>query len=207
MTATDAYGNPGAVATGELVESAWGNASTTRGVKRFPNVATRDSAYPAATAGNGATCVTTDTSTLWVSTGVAWVRQRPSAGGVYGITHYQGFGAGSLVFTTSPVAAVGLALGPFPTGTLLDVSFSAYVQYTIAGAGGGFLVMTVNGVKVAGTVVADAIVGNSSYSGRGLIAAPAGAAPTNLMVSKELAGGSIQVAGVETWLSVVAYQT
>ena len=40
---------------------------------RFATVAARDAAWPAATAGPGAISITTDTSTMWMVIGVAWV--------------------------------------------------------------------------------------------------------------------------------------
>lgn len=43
-------------------------------VARFATVAARDAAWPAATAGPGAVCITYDTSTVWVvNSAVAWV--------------------------------------------------------------------------------------------------------------------------------------
>ena len=42
-------------------------------VAKFATVAARDAAWPAATAGPGAMSVTTDTNTLWLVVGVAWV--------------------------------------------------------------------------------------------------------------------------------------
>lgn len=47
MAATDAYGNPGLVATDELIESAWGNAVISRVVRTYPSVAAWQAANPA----------------------------------------------------------------------------------------------------------------------------------------------------------------
>ena len=43
------------------------------GVRRFATVAARDAAYPAASAGEGAVCVTTDTGTMWLVVSGVWV--------------------------------------------------------------------------------------------------------------------------------------
>jgi hypothetical protein len=64
-------------APGSLVASAWSQKATRRTVHRFASVAARDAAYPAAQAGNGAICVTTDTGMLWIVKGGAWASQPP----------------------------------------------------------------------------------------------------------------------------------
>lgn len=47
MAATDEYGNPGFVATDELIESAWGNAVVNRSVRSYPSVTAWAAANPA----------------------------------------------------------------------------------------------------------------------------------------------------------------
>jgi len=46
-------------------------------VARFATTAARDTAWPAATAGAGAVCVTTDTGKLWEVIGGVWVQPTP----------------------------------------------------------------------------------------------------------------------------------
>jgi hypothetical protein len=50
-------------------------------VPRFASVAARDAAWPAATAGNGAVCTTTDTGTLWQVIGPSWTVVETRFGG------------------------------------------------------------------------------------------------------------------------------
>lgn len=64
-------------APGSGVSSAWAQQATNRIVHRFATVAARNTAWPAATAGNGAFSVTLDTGTLWQVVAGAWV---PMAG-------------------------------------------------------------------------------------------------------------------------------
>lgn len=53
-------------------------------VARFPTVAARDAAWPAATAAAGAVSVTTDTGTIWQVVGPAWVAVgTPPTGGTW----------------------------------------------------------------------------------------------------------------------------
>lgn len=49
-------------------------------VPRFATIAARDAAWPAATAGSGAVCITTDTGTMYVVVGGAW---RPPPGALF----------------------------------------------------------------------------------------------------------------------------
>ena len=62
----------------EVLAVDFNNYVQTQVVARFATVAARDAAWPAATAGAGAVCVTTDTGTLWTVVGALWV---PRAGG------------------------------------------------------------------------------------------------------------------------------
>jgi hypothetical protein len=59
-------------APGSGVKSDWCQSVTRRTVHRFATVAARDAAYPAASAGAGAVCVTLDTLTVWTSNGTVW---------------------------------------------------------------------------------------------------------------------------------------
>jgi len=59
-------------APGSGVQSSWAQSITRRTVHRFATVAERDAKYPAAGAGTGALCVTTDTGSQWVVVGGAW---------------------------------------------------------------------------------------------------------------------------------------
>lgn len=113
LASTDASGNPSLVAAGELIESAWGNAVAGRVVKRFANIAARDAAYPAATAGIGALCVTTDTITLWVSNGTSWIVAAP------GLVGY---------VATNVIQNVGLS-GTDLTGLSVSVNLSPVRRY------------------------------------------------------------------------------
>lgn len=70
------------ITVGELVDvpaplsrvlSPWAQEVSNRIVHRFATVAARDAAWPAATAGTGALCVTTADGRLWRSTGAVWV--------------------------------------------------------------------------------------------------------------------------------------
>ena len=57
----DAYGNPGAVAPGDLIESAWGNAVKDRVLHRFPTKTALDAWHP----GAATLAVTTDLNVVW----------------------------------------------------------------------------------------------------------------------------------------------
>jgi len=57
----------------EVLAADFNNYVQTQVVARFATAAARDTAWPAATAGAGAVSVTTDTSTLWIVVGGAWV--------------------------------------------------------------------------------------------------------------------------------------
>lgn len=60
-------------APGSGVKAQWHQEVTNRIQHRFATVAARDAAWPAATAGVGALCVTLDTQTSWiVAAGPAW---------------------------------------------------------------------------------------------------------------------------------------
>jgi len=61
-------------APGSAVNSAYHQSIANRVVHRFADVATRNTQWPAATAGPGAVCITLDTGTLWQVVGAAWVR-------------------------------------------------------------------------------------------------------------------------------------
>lgn len=61
-------------APGSGVKSDYHQMVTRRTVHRFATVAARDANYPAATAGQGAICITFDTMTVWiVNAAPAWV--------------------------------------------------------------------------------------------------------------------------------------
>jgi hypothetical protein len=59
---------------GSPIASNWANEMTNRIVHRFATVASRDSAWPASTAGVGSVCITLDTNTMWiVSNAAVWI--------------------------------------------------------------------------------------------------------------------------------------
>ena len=60
-------------APGSPIAAQWSQEVTRRTAHRFPSVASRDGSYPAASAGTGAVCVTTDTGTQWISNGSTWL--------------------------------------------------------------------------------------------------------------------------------------
>lgn len=64
----DAYGNPGTVVSGALIESAWGNGVVNRIVNRFPNKAALDTWAPAF----GVLAITTDNNVVWMRDGATW---------------------------------------------------------------------------------------------------------------------------------------
>jgi len=64
----DGYGNPGLVAAGQLIESAWGNAIVGRTVMRFPDKAALDTVAPS----NGALAVTVNEGVVWFGAGGTW---------------------------------------------------------------------------------------------------------------------------------------
>jgi hypothetical protein len=66
---TDAYGNPGAsLLPGDLIESAWGNATASHVTHRFPNKAALDTfAAP-----RGTLAVTTDQNVIWIRGDTIW---------------------------------------------------------------------------------------------------------------------------------------
>lgn len=68
-TRMDAHGNPGLVAAGELIESAWGNAVVGRVVQRFPNITALNAWAP----GNGAIAGTVTPPTVWIRQGGTWI--------------------------------------------------------------------------------------------------------------------------------------
>jgi hypothetical protein len=78
MPAQDPYGNPGAVATGDVTDPVWGNAVTATIVRRFPTTTARDGGWP--NPPRGALCVTTDTDTVWqaVGTPATWAALIPA---------------------------------------------------------------------------------------------------------------------------------
>jgi len=68
---------PDVPAPGSPIASSWAANATRRTVHRFNTVAARDAAYPAASAGPGAVCITVDTGTLWTPIGGAWFALAP----------------------------------------------------------------------------------------------------------------------------------
>jgi hypothetical protein len=60
-------------APGSPIASQWATEATRRTVHRFANAAARDAAYPAASAGTGAMCITTDNGMLYTCFGGQWI--------------------------------------------------------------------------------------------------------------------------------------
>lgn len=57
---------------GSAIASTWAQEVTNRIRHRFTSVADRDTRWPAAAAGRGAMCITTNDNMTWTSTGTAW---------------------------------------------------------------------------------------------------------------------------------------
>jgi hypothetical protein len=89
-THLDASGNPGLVAAGELIESAWGNAVVTRVINRYPN----QTALIATAPPSGTLAVTTDLGVVWIRDAGSW---KPTALGNRVTFRAVGGGAGQNV--------------------------------------------------------------------------------------------------------------
>lgn len=101
-------------APGSPIASQWSQEVTRRSLHRFATVAARDAAYPAASAGPGAQCVTLDTYTEWLSSGTAWI---PIVAGL-----------GEVAYSAQPTP-----IGPFGPG-ISDIA-GLSVTFTAAGIG------------------------------------------------------------------------
>jgi hypothetical protein len=195
-------------APGSPIASQWSQEVTRRAVHRFADVAQRDSLYAAASAGNGAICITLDTGTVWRVVSGAWRPVSPSVGGFYGINHYHAvLATNTNAPQTTAVPVLTIAMPAAPAGSLLDMSLTAYIN-SAAGHGGGFLSFRVNGVIAGPTVVVPDIAWLGSLSGRCVnVAQPVGIAYNiDMMAAKAAAGGNVILTSTNTVLSIVSYR-
>lgn len=144
LAATDAYGNPGAVAAGELIESAWGNAAATHVVRSGP-IAARP-----ATPHVGAQWYATDDKKMYVYHATSgWVRadwnQAWGWMGSAGQTANFGPGgvAGEMAMLVSPVI-------PFVEGRRMRVV--VYLSYSSTVAGDYFTLAIRAGTTIGGAL-------------------------------------------------------
>jgi hypothetical protein len=196
-------------APGAPVASQWATEVTRRSVHRFATVAARDTAYPAASAGPGAVCITLDTGTVWVVFGATWTRYKPSQGTPFGLTFYSAVQSGNVALTTSATVNLAVNLPAMPAGTMLDVSFQAYVNCGAVGTGGGQAFMDYGGNPFGqiGAIWADRVM-LDTYSVRCIPApVPIVGDPFTLSMKgvKFSAGGSVQLQTSNTAIIVAAY--
>jgi hypothetical protein len=173
-------------APGAPIASQWANDVTRRAVHRFANVAARDSAYPAASSGTGAVCVTTDTGTFWEVIAGAWVAV---AWGRYGMQWQRATALSCanatfvpLVFDTQVFPATGTAWGAVPNATV-----------TVPAGGTGMYDVTIVAAFAAAAIGADSCIrlaaGGITYLGSGVGGGNAGAL-TLALASVPLAAGN-----------------
>jgi len=145
-------------------------------VPRFATVAARDAAWPAATAGAGAVCTTTDTGTLWVVVAAAWTAIGTATpwtqvaftgtwtnfGGGYAAAQYRKVGDVVQLrgLCTGSTAA---ALGTLPAGFR-----PAYNVQTIISSAASFVVLTVTAstgaLSLTGTIGANVSLEGVQFS-------------------------------------------
>ncbi len=127
----DSYGNPGAVAAGELIESSWGTNVASRVAARFPNKAALDGWT---TAPAGALGITLDNIAIYIRVGAAW--RLTAAGGLQS----------------------GVSLATTDTNGLGSFSFNAVfptvpnVVANVRGVGASGLIVVINTVSVGGFI-------------------------------------------------------
>jgi len=103
-------------------------------VPRFATVAARDAAWPAATAGAGAVSVTTDTSSVWVSTGTVWaaipagvVANQLNTGNYQTIAPHTTYQDTGMTLTFTPVAGrryrFTYVANPYTPGGVQDIGY------------------------------------------------------------------------------------
>jgi hypothetical protein len=196
-------------APGSPIASAWTQEVTRRTMHRFATVAARDAAYPAAAAGAGALCITLDTATVWVVNNAAtWVPHRPLNGTAYGVTHYSNTLGANTPLSNAQVLLCSVAMPSAPAGSLLDISWMAYITQTVTGSAGAVVYAQVNTVNQNPQAVVDDRLQAMSYTGRLTnIAQPVGA-PFNVQLygQKLAAGGTVNAQGTNTALHVVSYR-
>ena len=163
--AMDPYGNPGGVIAGEVLDPAWGTATSTTVVRRFPNTAARDNwTNPP----RGALCVTTDTDTVWQRLGSAWAR----LGAWVGLDCTWGPGTAS-ADANIPFAAVLNRSGPewVPGATIpIPTGLGGLYIVTIAGYLGGATTLNPSYVTMncGGQVTYGLCTGGAGFSVTGL---------------------------------------
>lgn len=133
---------------------------------------------------------------------------KPSAGVVYGINQYSGVLAANtaLLNTNSPLVTISMPAAP--AGSLLDISFTAYMSQGGVGTGSTFLVIQVNAVSVGPTIVVDDKIALMSYSGGvANVAPPVGITYNIVLIGvKATSGGVIQAQGTNTYMKVISYR-
>lgn len=136
----DAYGNPGLVAPGQLIESSWGNSLVERAVLRFPTIA----AMQAASAGDGQMAIALNEAVIFIRLSGTW---KPTAianriafrlvGGAPG----QSMGTGVLTTAqfaaaTDPFGVVAAGIFTVPAGWAGRWMFEYAVQFAVGGMNG-----------------------------------------------------------------------
>ena len=125
-------------APGSQIAAQWAQDVTGLGVHRFATATARDAVYPPAVAGNGATCITLDTQTVWVSNGTTWQKLMNVGGLYYQMTMYhqpQGSNISFVAAMSNPQILVTINLPASPAGTLCDISANINVSQSAAGLG------------------------------------------------------------------------
>lgn len=113
----DTYGNPGLVAAGGLIESAWGNAVVNRSILTFPSKAAMDAVTPAA----GRFAVTGDSNVIWLGDGSRW---RATAFGNVMAFVTNGGGASGQPLPSGAVTQATWATENDPNGIVTSGSFT-----------------------------------------------------------------------------------
>ncbi len=133
-------------APGSPVASPWAQEVTRRAVHRFPDAATRDAKYPAATAGVGAVC--TVAGTLYTSNGTVWVGKLRVIGTVLAPSG-PGAGGGIIPGQTGQIVMCRATV-PIPGTARLDLTallssagpWSAYLYVFVGGVQAFFMAAT-----------------------------------------------------------------
>jgi hypothetical protein len=129
---------------GSPIASAWSQEVTNRITQRFAPVAARYSQWPAATAGNGAVCVTLDTYTRWLSNGTVWRTDHN------GVLNSQTFAVGDTNWAGGALRDVLFGNYTPPMACTIAVTGVAYFGFAGAAISGAVeLVRLSDGVVVA----------------------------------------------------------
>jgi len=164
-------------APGSAILSAWTQEVSRRCLHRFASVAARDAAYPAAGAGAGAICYTSDTGTIWTVIGAAWVAAAPSARfgwsgarvGNQAIAHAT---LTAIIFDTE-YADLGNYAAPMPTPTItipagLGGVYAGTLTYTFGAAITAASAYVQAGGRLVGRIPTDTAYGNGAVAFAGV---------------------------------------